>query len=238
MTNQQLNTVIVPAAGVGKRMQADKPKQYLKIGEQTVLEHTLDKLISHPQINRIILVLHPNDPYYPALNYHNANWLKRVDGGKERADSVLAGLRYLTSQVDKPSWVLVHDAARPCFTHGDLDILLSLSSGTIGGLLASPVRDTMKRARDSSSNMVAKTEDRNGLWHALTPQFFPLMPLTESLSRAVAEGVAITDEASAMEWAGHQVKLVEGSDQNIKITRPNDLSLAEHYLSKESKTCA
>jgi len=218
-------------------MQADKPKQYLKIGKQTVLEHTLDKLISHPQISRIVLVLNTNDPYFPELSCGNADWLVRVDGGKERADSVLAGLKYLTSTTDKPSWVLVHDAARPCVTHADLDRLLSLHTDGIGGLLASPVRDTMKRATNSSSNMVAKTEDRDGLWHALTPQFFPLLALTEALGQALLADVPITDEASAMEWAGHSVKLVEGNDQNIKITRPNDLSLAEHYLSEESKEC-
>lgn len=238
MTNYQSHTVIVPAAGVGKRMKADKPKQYLKIGEKTVLEHTLDRLISHPRITRIILVLHSDDPYFPDLRCHSADWLTRIDGGKERADSVLAGLKYLASQADKPAWVLVHDAARPCVTHKDLDKLLSLTADNIGGILASPVRDTMKRTLDSRSNMVAKTEDRNGLWHALTPQIFPLIALTEALDRALSENVLITDEASAMEWAGHPVKLIEGSDQNIKITRPNDLSLAEYYLSKESTTCA
>lgn len=237
MTPDQQFTVIVPAAGVGKRMLADKPKQYLNIAGKSILEHTLNKLISHANISRVIVALHPDDPYFHSLDCSNAKWLVRVDGGKERADSVLAGLEYMSSHAEGSDWVLVHDAARPCVTHQDLDKLLVLANGNVGGLLATPVRDTMKRAENSHSNLVAKTEDREGLWHALTPQFFPLESLATALSKALKEKVVITDEASAMEWAGYPVKLVEGNDRNIKITRPNDLSLAQHYLSEESTIC-
>ncbi|WJG09040.1 2-C-methyl-D-erythritol 4-phosphate cytidylyltransferase [Aliiglaciecola sp. LCG003] len=223
-------TVIVPAAGVGKRMQADRPKQYLMIEDKTVLEHTLDKLISHPRIAHVVVVLDPLDPYFDALPCKDAPWLSRVDGGKERADSVLAGLKSLTEQ----PWVLVHDAARPCVSHQDLDSLLALTHKQQGGILACPVRDTMKRAKSDSAT-IASTVDREGLWHALTPQLFPLAELTQALSSSLHQGVNITDEASAMEWAGFDVKLVEGSDRNIKITRPNDLALASFYLSQDKK---
>lgn len=226
-------TAIVPAAGVGKRMLADRPKQYLKIGQQTVLEHTLDKLISHPNINHIVVPLHPQDPYFDKLDCCQAPWLTRVDGGNERADSVLNGLDVIFQQ-DPTQWVLVHDAARPCVSHNDITKLLTLAEGEDnGGILAAPVRDTMKRAYPNKPHSIAKTEDRDGLWHALTPQFFMLSELKQALSNALQAGATITDEASAMEWAGHDVKLIESSDKNIKITRPDDLALATFYLSQE-----
>ncbi|MDF2178976.1 2-C-methyl-D-erythritol 4-phosphate cytidylyltransferase [Aliiglaciecola sp. CAU 1673] len=220
-------TVIVPAAGVGKRMGAGKPKQYLALAGKTLLEHTLENLISHPRIERIVLALHPQDPYFDELPVADAPWITRVQGGKERADSVLAGLQALSDQ----DWVLVHDAARPCLSHGDLDKLLLLSEGAVGGILATPVRDTMKRA--DAYRMVARTEDRSNLWHALTPQFFPAKALTDALQNALTQGVNITDEASAMEWANHPVHLVEGCSSNIKVTRPEDLALAEFYLKQK-----
>ncbi|GAB5382676.1 MAG: 2-C-methyl-D-erythritol 4-phosphate cytidylyltransferase [Aliiglaciecola sp.] len=226
-------SAVVPAAGVGKRMQADRPKQYLLIQGKTVLEHTLEKLISHPHIQHIVVAVHPQDPYFDELECSQAPWLSRVEGGKERADSVLNGLNYLASTFPDSDWVLVHDAARPCIGYQDLDKLIALHSSGQGGILAAPVRDTMKRSTQNDPSVVLQTVDRAGLWHALTPQFFPLKALQKSLHEALAENVAITDEASAMEWAGHKVQLVEGSDRNIKITRPDDLSLASFYLSQE-----
>lgn len=232
MPDKPKYTVIVPAAGVGKRMLANKPKQYLTIAGKTILEHTLTNLISHPQIHHIVLALHPDDPYFGELELHDNSWLSRVHGGKERADSVLAGLIYLSQE----RWVLVHDAARPCVKHRDLDRLLAIAQqGEIGGILASPVRDTMKRANAVKTDVIERTEDRDNLWHALTPQFFPLQVLRESLCAALKAKASITDEASAIEWANGQVKLIEGSDSNIKITHPDDLALAEYYLTRDQK---
>lgn len=229
MPNSPQYTVVVPAAGVGKRMQADRPKQYLSLAGKTVLEHTLQRLISHPQINHIVLALHPHDPYFADLSCSHQDWLTRVDGGKERADSVLAGL----NAIDGCEWVLVHDAARPCISHTDLNNLIALAEkGTSGGILASPVRDTMKRATADHPEQVSHTESRNNLWHAFTPQFFRLDQLRNALSQALAQGVEITDEASAIEWQGGQVNLIAGSASNIKITQPDDLALAEFYLQK------
>lgn len=223
-------SVIVPAAGVGKRMKANKPKQYLKIGDKTVLEHTVNKLISHPRVSHIVIALDPQDPYFDALPMSQADWVTRVDGGLERADSVLSGLHAVNNQ----QWVAVHDAARPCVSHYDLDQLFRLhEQNNGGGILAVAVKDTMKRAHLELANRVSKTVDREGLWHALTPQFFPLEQLRQSLCDALKQDVTITDEASAMEWAGWPVNLVEGSERNIKITRPDDLALAAFYLSLE-----
>jgi 2-C-methyl-D-erythritol 4-phosphate cytidylyltransferase len=218
-------TVVVPAAGIGRRMQADRPKQYLSIAGKTILEHTVENLYRHPQICQVIVVLSPQDPYFSHLDIARVHWLTRVDGGKERANSVLAGLEYL----HKEQWVLVHDAARPCFCQEDVTRLLSLAQrGTQGGILASRARDTMKRA--NMQQQITHTECRANLWHALTPQFFPLAELRDALSRALAQGVDITDEASAIEWAGGAVQLIEGKANNIKVTQPEDLLLAEFYL--------
>ncbi|MBT1062237.1 2-C-methyl-D-erythritol 4-phosphate cytidylyltransferase [Bowmanella sp. Y26] len=223
--SKQQFTVVVPAAGVGKRMQTDVPKQYLPILGKTLLEQCLDNLIAHPRIKHIVVALHPRDPYFADLPIANAPWLTRVDGGTERADSVLAGLNVLDDE-----WVLVHDAARPCLPHQDLDALLALADGEQGGILAYAVRDTMKQADEAGC--VAATLDRSTMWHALTPQFFPLAVLRDALTKALNAQAVITDEASAMEWAGQPVKLVEANPCNIKVTQPVDLMLAEFYLSK------
>lgn len=226
MPNNPQYSVVVPAAGVGKRMRADKPKQYLEIAGKTLLEHTLENLYRHPLINKIVVVLNPRDPYFCELAIASAPWLKVVEGGAQRSDSVLAGLQYLPPGDE---WVLVHDAARPCLSHQDLDNLLSLAEqGEVGGILATPVRDTMKRA--GADSLIAHTVARENLWHALTPQFFPLTQLRYALEKALLDKVVISDEASAIEYVGGQVKLLEGSASNIKVTHPDDLQLAEFYL--------
>lgn len=227
-------TVVVPAAGVGKRMQASKPKQYLNLIDKTVIEHTLNTLINHPRIDHVVVAVSKDDPYFDTLDIAGKSWLTRVEGGQERADSVLAGLKAVTNQ----SWVLVHDAARPCLTHHDLDQLIALAdAGNIGGILACPVRDTMKRAQAVNPCNVEFTENRNNLWHALTPQFFPYNQLYNALEAGLNNGTNITDEASAIEMAGGEVRLIEGSMSNLKITRPDDLALAEFYLTNRNNEC-
>ncbi|WP_026376391.1 2-C-methyl-D-erythritol 4-phosphate cytidylyltransferase [Aestuariibacter salexigens] len=223
-------TAIVPAAGVGRRMQADRPKQYLPLAGKTLLQCTLENLISHPSIVHIVVALHPEDPFFPSLDIASANWLTTVAGGQERADSVLAALQKVTDC----DWVMVHDAARPCVLHDDIDRLLALcETGEDGGILAYPVRDTMKRAQQANGSRVSHTEPRQGLWHALTPQLFRRQYLLQALTQALASGVEVTDEASAIEWYGGSVKLVESSASNIKVTRPEDLALAEFYLTQQ-----
>ncbi|EGU30562.1 2-C-methyl-D-erythritol 4-phosphate cytidylyltransferase [Vibrio sp. N418] len=222
---------IVPAAGVGSRMKAGKPKQYLTIGQQTVLEHTVEKLLAHPAVGIVVVAITDGDPYFPELSIATHPRVIRVSGGKERADSVLSALQYVQAH-QLGEWAMVHDAARPCVRVEDLNTLISVSqTHDVGAILASPVRDTMKRSNQNGD--IDHTVDREALWHALTPQMFKTEPLTRILSDALAAGAMITDEASAFEWAGLQPALVQGYADNIKITQPEDLALAEFYLERE-----
>lgn len=220
---------VIPAAGVGSRMQADRPKQYLTLNGKTILEHTIDALLQHPLIDDVIVAISPGDAYFDQYRLREKP-IRVVDGGKERADSVLNGLMSLGEN----DWALVHDAARPCIEESDISALLELmsSDNVSGGILATPVRDTMKRVRPST-NVISHTEDRDGLWHALTPQLFPATLLKRALQNGLSQGANITDEASAMELEGYKVAMVSGSPANIKITHPADLPLAEFYLKQK-----
>lgn len=220
---------VVPAAGIGSRMQADKPKQYLTIGDHTILEHTLIALNRHPAISRVVVALSPDDQYFNQLSVNNASWLTTVNGGDSRADSVNNALATLANE----EWALVHDAARPCISQQDLNTLIDLTGDNTfnGGILATPVRDTMKRAKpDCQKPVISHTESREDLWHALTPQLFRAGELRDALAQALAANAVVTDEASAMEFAGHTVRLIDGNPANIKVTRPADLPLATFYL--------
>ncbi len=224
---------LVPAAGVGSRMQADMPKQYLKIDHKTILEHTVHRLLEHQRVDAVVVVIAKDDPYFYDLELNRDPRIICVEGGKERADSVLSGLQYI-QQHQLASWVMVHDAARPCVRLSDIDKLIDgVMTHPVGGILAAPVRDTMKRS-DTRSH-ITHTVEREALWHALTPQLFPVETLLNSLQRALNEQVVITDEASALEWAGYQPLLVAGAADNIKITQPEDLALAEFYLKKDKQ---
>ena len=219
---------VVPAAGLGRRMQTECPKQYLSIGNKTILEHSVDALLAHPRVTRVVIAISPGDSRFAQLPLAAHPQITVVDGGNERADSVLAGLQ----AAGDARWVLVHDAARPCLHQDDLARLLAISeTSRTGGILAAPVRDTMKRAEPGRTD-IAHTVDRTDLWHALTPQFFPRELLHDCLTRALNEGATITDEASALEYCGFHPQLVEGRADNIKVTRPEDLALAEFYLSR------
>ncbi|MDX7988857.1 2-C-methyl-D-erythritol 4-phosphate cytidylyltransferase [Xenorhabdus sp. 12] len=243
-TNTKI-VALIPAAGIGSRMKSDCPKQYLEVAGKTILEHTLAALLEHPRIQDIIVALNPADTQFAQLDIASDPRITTVIGGEERADSVLAGLNYLAGQpTDRKIWVLVHDAARPCLHHDDLDNLLRLMGQNekypeiCGGLLASPVRDTMKRMASPSEAglpVIAHTVERNGLWHALTPQLFPLPLLRDCLIKSLAEQACITDEASALEYCGYRPVLIHGRADNIKVTQPEDLALAEFYLSRKLK---
>lgn len=236
MSSSSQYSVVVPAAGIGKRMQATCPKQYLEIAGATIIEHTLNNLLSHPQIKQAIVVLNPEDQFFAQLPIASHLGVHTVLGGSERCDSVLAGLNVLP---DDEHWVLVHDAARPCLMQSDLTKLLEVTSKSdVGGILATPVRDTMKRATTTLATelpVIEKTESRENLWHALTPQFFNLALLKSALNQAAEEHVLITDEASAIEYLGKEVTLVEGQASNIKVTQPEDLLLAEFYLTHKER---
>ena len=223
-------TVVVPAAGVGKRMLSSCPKQYLTIENKTILEHTVQRLLSHEAIAHIIIALGENDEYFPTTSLINNKNITCVVGGKERVDSVLAGLSYLNG--NEEHWVLVHDAARPCVKHQDLTQLISYClAHDHGAILACPVRDTMKQA--NHEQLVATTLDRSQMWHALTPQMYKTAELSTALTSALTKGIAITDESSAMEASGYASGLVNASSDNIKITQPEDLFLAEFILNQQ-----
>ena len=232
LTQPQSVIAVVPAAGVGSRMKADRPKQYLKINGKTILEHTVEKLLAHPQVSQIVVAISDDDPYYPELPLTQNPQVIRVAGGSERADSVLSALDYIEKQ-QLGDWVMVHDAARPCVQLSDIDKLISRAmSHDVGAILAAPVRDTMKRG---AQGQIDHTVERADLWHALTPQMFRAEPLWNVLSEALQQGVSITDEASAFEWKGFSPALVAGRSDNFKITQPEDLALAEFYLSQNKE---
>jgi 2-C-methyl-D-erythritol 4-phosphate cytidylyltransferase len=222
---------VVPAAGVGQRMQADRPKQYLQLTDCTVLEHTLFRLWESGVFQKIVVSVSIDDAYWPSLPIIHSDWLMRAIGGKQRADSVLSGLQALDSIADPDDWVFVHDAARPCITSIDiLRLLSSLENDPVGGILALPVHDTLKRALQTR---IKTTLDRDQIWRALTPQMFRLGMLKQALVGAFSNDIMVTDEASAIEAMGLQPHLVEGRADNIKITRPEDLALARFYLEQQ-----
>lgn len=219
---------VLPAAGIGSRMQADCPKQYLTIGRQTILEHAIHALLRHPRISQVIVAISPEDQQFKTLPIASDPRVLVTEGGQQRADSVLAGLQL----AGNAHWVLVHDAARPCLHPDDLERLLAITAHSkVGGILAAPVRDTMKRAQVGQS-VISHTVERQDLWHALTPQLFPLELLKLCLQRALDEGAEVTDEASALEHCGYHPLLVMGRADNIKVTRPEDLALAAFYLTQ------
>jgi len=233
MTKKQNIWVIIPAAGVGRRMGTDTPKQYLLLNEKTVIEHTLAVFDSHDYISEIVVAVSKEDEYWPSLNLNFLKPLHKVSGGKERCDSVLNGLKFLEDKAGADDWVLVHDAARPCLRKEDLTLLLEeLQEQEVGGILAVPVRDTMKRSVENT-NIIKETVDLESLWHALTPQMFRFGLLKNALESALNNNEVITDEASAIELAGYQPVLVEGHADNLKITRPEDLALAAFFLRQQ-----
>lgn len=224
--------LVIPAAGVGARMAADRPKQYLEIAGRCILEHTLDCFLDHPGLLGAVVCVALDDPFWQQLAVASDPRVRRAPGGRERADSVLAGLQVLLAEgAGAEDWVLVHDAARPNLVRQDLDRLLtSLADDPVGGLLAVPVADTLKRA--NAEQRVAATEPRAGLWQAQTPQMFRHGLLT----RALAAQRDVTDEAGAIEAAGLQPKLVASSTSNLKVTYPADLALAALILREQANS--
>lgn len=229
--------VIVPAAGRGARFGGEVPKQYLQVGGRSVLAHTLAALTVHAGVAGVVLVTGTQDAPAAAaelaLAMHGKPLL-RTPGGATRADSVFAGLAGLPDTVRADDFVLVHDAARPNLAHADLDALLERGrADPVGAILAAPVRDTLKRAGDDGG--IDGTEPRERLWRALTPQLFRRLQLARALEAAAAAGVDVTDEAMAMERQGARPLLVEGADDNFKITTPADLARFEFVLAQRHR---
>ena len=217
---------VVPAAGIGSRMQQELPKQYLEFQGKTILEHCLDRLLAHPQVAGAVLVLRADDRYWESLNYAPNKPLFTTEGGAERQHSVYSGLTTLQYRCGNDVIALVHDAVRPLVSFQDLDrVIAAARNHTAGAILAAPVADTLKR--DNGNGEIDATVDRAGLWRALTPQVFHLQPLLNGLRRILDVDGQATDEAAAVEALGYTPALVAGDVSNLKITRPDDLRLAE-----------
>jgi 2-C-methyl-D-erythritol 4-phosphate cytidylyltransferase len=222
---------VVPAAGVGKRMQADRPKQYLPLTGKTVIEHTLSRLLASGSFSAVAVAISLEDPYWPELEISRHPDVITAPGGKERADSVLSALKSLQGKADENDWVLVHDAARPCLTASDIHLQIDrLKNDAVGGILALSSHDTLKHV---DGDTITATIDRKHVWRALTPQMFKYGMLRDALQQTEGNP-AITDEASALELLGYQPKIVEGRPDNIKITRPEDLALAQFYMEQQA----
>jgi 2-C-methyl-D-erythritol 4-phosphate cytidylyltransferase len=227
---------VIAAAGVGRRMGASLPKQYLSLADRPVIDWSLSLFLDHPRISGVLVSLRPEDEYWPRTTFADHPRVRVVSGGSERCNSVLNALEVLDGETHEADWVLVHDAARPCLRRDDLDHLLrALADHPVGGLLGIPVHDTMKQIGGNGG--VCRTLPRDGLWHAFTPQMFRLGLLRHALRTALEAGNLVTDDAGAMELVGLEPLLVEGHADNIKITRPEDLPLAEFYLGQQGRLC-
>jgi 2-C-methyl-D-erythritol 4-phosphate cytidylyltransferase len=224
---------VLPAAGSASRFGADRPKQFLRLGDRSVLEWSVAALLDAVPLAGVVVAVAPSsleDLERPGVLADSR--VRFCAGGATRAESVAAGLAAVEAGAE--DWVLVHDAARPCVPPSDVRALVAqVESEGVGGILAAPVTDTLKRG--DGQQRVEATVDRAGLWRALTPQMFRVGELREALGRASGAGHEITDEASAMERAGYPVQLVKGSVANIKITYQDDLPLAEFWMRREAE---
>ena len=240
---------VVPAAGIGTRFAADRPKQYLSLAGQLIAERSLNTLESSGLFAAIIVAINPVDNHFNLLPAAALPLVERVDGGTSRAESVLNGLKALSSRAQKDDWVMVHDIARPLVTVASLQRLRDAVSDTdVAAILAAPIYDTIKQVAVAELDSQAKktdsqakktnclptitaTLDRRQLWAAQTPQMVRYGLLCDALNQALALGDAVTDEASAVERLGADVVVVENTQQNIKITTADDLQMATFFLS-------
>ena len=226
--------VVIPAAGSGQRMRSLTPKQYLPLNGKTILEHTLDIFLRRDDIAGVVVCVAPNDDVWPALPASSNPLVLTALGGDTRASSVINGLTALVDKVGDDDWVLVHDAARPCLSDVILQkVLNELGEHPVGGIVAIPAKDTLKRRLDSKLAQIEKTLNRELVWQAQTPQMFRYKILKSALQNGLDHNVLITDESSAVEVAGYQPLLIEGESANLKVTTPEDLAMAEFLLNQK-----
>lgn len=222
--------LVIPAAGAGKRMQSARPKQYLALRGSLILDLAISRVSDHAPLAGCVVAISRDDPWWRETRASQDEKVSRCIGGQERADSVLACLEWLNGRAAEDDWVLVHDAARPCLHPDDLNRLLGeLAGHEVGGLLAAPVTDTLKRSSPGARDVV-ETVDRDHLWRALTPQMFRFGILKSALQASISAGRPVTDEASAVEQSGYFPCIVEGRPDNIKVTVPADLAMADFVL--------
>jgi 2-C-methyl-D-erythritol 4-phosphate cytidylyltransferase len=223
---------IIPAAGLGRRMGSEQPKQYLPLSGKTVIEHTLEKLLQVEKIAGVVVAIHQRDQQFNRLPLAKNKKIFTAHGGNERSDSVLSALNSLQKKAKLNDWILVHDAARCCVRIEDIENLISvLAEDQVGGILGVSSSDTLKQV--SSSNTIQLTLDRTTIWQAQTPQLFRYGLLRDALQSAIQKGQVITDEASAVELAGYKPQIVEGHTDNIKVTHPEDLEIAAMILKRQ-----
>lgn len=229
MKNSPECWAIIPAAGVGQRMASSIPKQYLQIKDKTILEYAAQPFLENARVKKIVFALHANDENFSNISFHDPQQkISTVIGGETRAHSVLNALRVMNKDIDENSFVLVHDAARPCLCAEDLENLIETClPHEVGGILAARVTDTIKQVEDHA---IISTIDRHYLWRAFTPQMFKFNILYQTINQALKNNFTVTDEASAVERAGYQPAIVESSVRNIKVTHADDITLAEAYL--------
>ncbi len=222
---------IIPAAGTGRRMNADRPKQYLLLGGKAVLTHSVEAILKISEVAAIVIGIAPGDTWFESLELRHESGIHVTHGGAERAHSVLRCIHYLSKHLGAQDndWVLVHDGVRPCVSSDDINKLIEVCQTTNnGGLLGCEIVDTVKRV--DQQGMVISTEPRDLLWRAMTPQLFPLATLARGLQVAIDNNQTSTDESLAVEQIGVNPIMVAGSSENIKITRSGDLELARMIL--------
>ena len=234
MSTPQVHALIA-AAGRGTRYGSAVLKQYLPVCGKAVLAHSIRGFQFHPLITGITVILAEDDQWFESALGALATTVETVTGGDTRAQSVRNGLQFITDNYPETEWALIHDAARPCLSPVSLDRLLEQGlQSPDGAILAMPVGDTLKQAGNEQE--ITATLDRTGLWAAQTPQLFRVRALADAIDAAQREGRELTDEASAMEFAGARPKLVMGSVANIKITHPTDLAIAEALLGRKEQS--
>jgi len=231
MSNNAKYWVVIPAAGVGKRMGVDKPKQYISVKDKTILEHTINCFIDREEIEAVVVVISKEDEYWPSLDIAKHDKVITAPGGVERYHSVANGLQVLQDKAGDNDWVLVHDAARPCLNQSAIDrLMIELRTHEVGGILALPCRDTMKRANELAE--IVETVERESLWHAQTPQMFKYGKLYSAIEKILKDNIVVTDEAMAIELSGYKPLLVQGHQENIKVTHKDDLQYLELFLNE------
>lgn len=232
--NHEQYWAIVPAAGLGLRMGASVPKQYLKLHDKMIIEYAIDALTACSEITKIVVVLNADDHYWQYVKLQNPDQVVATRGGEIRAQSVFNGLIALQKLASFNDWVMVHDAVRPCLDVQDVKRLIrKLRDHPVGGILGFPVSDTLKRIDEDSQ--IDATLHREKIWHALTPQMFRYHVLYDALLKEVqVKNNVVTDESSAVESLGFKPLMIHGNPHNIKITIPADLVLAEQLLMRLS----
>ncbi|MBK68950.1 MAG: 2-C-methyl-D-erythritol 4-phosphate cytidylyltransferase [Legionellales bacterium] len=233
MSNNNRLWVVIPAAGIGKRMGVDIPKQYITVCDKAIIEHTVEKFTSRNDLQGILVALSNSDQHWSTLELSKNNKITTVTGGEERYKSVYNALCSLKNKADDDDWILVHDAVRPCITTSEIDQFIADLDhlNGIGGILALPCFETMKKA--NTNHEIEETIDRKFIWHAQTPQMFRYKKLFLAIEKIMNENIFITDEAMAMELAGYKPILIQGTHSNIKITDQNDLKYLESFLRQE-----